>query len=145
VTTGFTLTADVPGGLVYKRLNGDEKKALIEQAGNVCAMCGSDNNLVIDHDHSTGFVRGVLCNRCNARLGQFESFSVAWMRSAVAYLKTDHAQYGLKFIREYFDHQHRDLMDELDRINREDDRVRKNLMAIENRKRALLEKLQCGS
>lgn len=31
-----------------------------------CALCGSsESSLVEDHNHSTGFVRGLLCKRCN--------------------------------------------------------------------------------
>ena len=34
-----------------------------------CEVCGSTTNLCIDHDHSTGKVRGTLCSRCNQALG----------------------------------------------------------------------------
>ena len=36
---------------------------------NYCEVCGSTINLYIDHDHSTGKVRGTLCSRCNQALG----------------------------------------------------------------------------
>ena len=34
-----------------------------------CAICGSLGNLVKDHDHQTGMVRGMLCIACNSREG----------------------------------------------------------------------------
>ena len=41
--------------------------------GNACAVCGTeDANLVIDHNHSSGAVRGLLCNSCNCALGHLK-------------------------------------------------------------------------
>ena len=34
-----------------------------------CEVCGSTFRLCIDHDHTTGNYRGVLCNNCNLALG----------------------------------------------------------------------------
>jgi hypothetical protein len=40
-----------------------------KQAGR-CACCGNlQKNLVVDHDHDTGRVRGLLCNNCNLMIG----------------------------------------------------------------------------
>jgi Recombination endonuclease VII len=38
------------------------------QAGR-CAVCGRVRDLVLDHDHATGLVRGWLCNSCNTTEG----------------------------------------------------------------------------
>lgn len=55
----------------------DYTKMLREQ-GNVCAVCGNEETgrnqfgllpLAIDHDHTTGQKRGLLCMRCNRALG----------------------------------------------------------------------------
>ncbi|HVI40683.1 MAG TPA: endonuclease VII domain-containing protein [Anaerovoracaceae bacterium] len=37
-----------------------------------CAICDSNKKLYVDHDHSSGKVRGLLCNRCNLKLGIIE-------------------------------------------------------------------------
>ncbi len=41
------------------------------RAGKSCEICGSTVRLCVDHDHSTGVIRGVLCTKCNAGLGMF--------------------------------------------------------------------------
>lgn len=46
--------------------------ALLERQHGVCAIsgCGSAKRLVVDHCHTTGAVRGILCNACNHTLGR---------------------------------------------------------------------------
>lgn len=40
--------------------------------GGLCKMCCSSEKLVVDHCHSTGKVRGLLCAICNLYLGLVE-------------------------------------------------------------------------
>ena len=48
-------------------------EALEVQQGGVCRICHvPDLKLVVDHDHDTGKVRGLLCIRCNTNLQWFE-------------------------------------------------------------------------
>lgn len=51
----------------------DYNMLLASQAGS-CAACGADvtdggRNAHVDHDHTTGRVRGILCHSCNVSLG----------------------------------------------------------------------------
>jgi Recombination endonuclease VII len=51
------------------------KQLLAEQGGN-CALCHepvSADEAVLDHEHSSGQVRGVLHRGCNAMLGHLEN------------------------------------------------------------------------
>jgi hypothetical protein len=34
-----------------------------------CAICGNPGDLVNDHDHQTGLIRGLLCRQCNTNEG----------------------------------------------------------------------------
>lgn len=36
---------------------------------NCCEVCGSNDQICVDHCHDTGYVRGTLCSRCNLALG----------------------------------------------------------------------------
>lgn len=59
----------------------DYEAMWLYQAG-LCAICWLRAKLVIDHDHRTGEVRGLLCHRCNLGLGQLRDAP----ERAVAYL-----------------------------------------------------------
>lgn len=54
----------------------EEYDALLAAQGGGCGICGrlprDDIALHVDHDHTTGRIRGLLCFRCNNALGDFE-------------------------------------------------------------------------
>lgn len=57
---------------LYGLAPGDFEAMLAAQGGG-CAVCGSPDwggrGPVVDHDHSLGDVRGILCQRCNVAAG----------------------------------------------------------------------------
>src|SRR3990170_3087451 len=61
-----------------------EYNALFEDQGGVCAICktSTEKVLVVDHNHQTGVVRGLLCSGCNAGLGQFKDNPERMIRAA---------------------------------------------------------------
>jgi hypothetical protein len=66
-------------------------EGLIAKQGGVCAVCGrpiEKGKEVIDHNHDTGKVRGVLHHRCNMVLG-FLYESADLCRRAAEYLDRD--------------------------------------------------------
>ena len=52
-----------------------EFRSLLKEQENACAICKGPfkgyRTIHTDHDHSTGKVRGLLCNNCNVGLGLF--------------------------------------------------------------------------
>lgn len=68
-------------------------EAILLKQGGACAICRSTDwgakGPTIDHDHKTGMVRGILCQKCNTTLGNFND-SAAMMRLAIEYLEDPH-------------------------------------------------------
>jgi hypothetical protein len=70
-----------------------EYLAMFDAQGGACAICRQDptegerpKSLHVDHNHSTGKVRGLLCNGCNRALG-FALDNPAILRAAADYLE----------------------------------------------------------
>lgn len=71
--------------------------AMLEAQGGACAIClkpcPSGKSLAVDHDHTTGAVRALLCIKCNQGIGQFDD-NPQLLQAAIRYLKS-HAPEGV--------------------------------------------------
>lgn len=54
------------------------------RSGKSCEVCDHPSE-VVDHDHTTGKIRGVLCGHCNLGLGHFED-NPDMLKAAAEYL-----------------------------------------------------------
>lgn len=79
---------------VYK-ITLEEFNEILNKQDNKCAICGMKETiknkwglkqLAIDHNHETGKVRGLLCDRCNRGLGYFKENTDSLLK-AILYLR----------------------------------------------------------
>ena len=50
----------------------EDYNRLLSSQNSQCAICGNiplSRGLMVDHNHTTGVVRGLLCSRCNFMIG----------------------------------------------------------------------------
>lgn len=99
--TAFSKNKQNPDGLRYnckkcqafyhiKRTYGLSKNdylSMLNEQNNGCKICGvSDVKLVVDHNHKTGKVRGLLCHNCNVAIGKLQESPELFFR-ALQYIK----------------------------------------------------------
>jgi hypothetical protein len=62
---------------------------MFKSQSGLCGICSNPLNSIseshVDHDHSTGSVRGLLCRECNTGLGKFKD-DTSLLFKAIAYL-----------------------------------------------------------
>lgn len=64
---------------------------MLDAQQNKCAICGTDASefnkaFAVDHCHTTGKVRGLLCWHCNTSIGKFKD-DVLLLQRAIDYLQ----------------------------------------------------------
>ena len=79
----------------YYNLKLQDYNKIKDKQNNVCAICGNINkrkhksgkifDLHVDHNHTTGKIRGLLCTKCNLGLGLFND-SIELLKDATKYL-----------------------------------------------------------
>lgn len=93
---GYKITPEVAREALLKNRFGitsaDYNKIFEEQDGK-CAICRKDQieftkRFAVDHDHTHGFIRGLLCDMCNRGIGCFYEDATA-IETAAKYLR-DH-------------------------------------------------------
>ena len=67
-----------------------EYDTMLEQQGGCCKVCGTADSggkgrFHVDHNHTTGKVRGLLCNGCNIGIGHLKDSPDVLLKAA-AYL-----------------------------------------------------------
>ena len=65
--------------------------SLLDAQGGVCAICGTDKcstgrRFAVDHNHSTGVIRGLLCQACNTGIGKLGE-DIQLLHRAITYLE----------------------------------------------------------
>ena len=69
----------------------EEVVQMRKDSNGICAICNREGlhhhkRLVIDHDHETGKVRGLICSRCNSAIG-FLGDDICNVENLLSYLK----------------------------------------------------------
>jgi hypothetical protein len=86
----------------YRNSISDETLADLKATVTQCVICGVEDKLVVDHDHQTGKVRGLLCNHCNRGLGHFRDdptlleFAAQYLYASADHPAWDKYKEGLK-------------------------------------------------
>jgi hypothetical protein len=72
-------------------INLEEYNNILEKQNHCCDVCGLHKSnftrqLAVDHCHTTGKIRGLLCSHCNLGLGKFKD-NINYLQSAINYLQ----------------------------------------------------------
>lgn len=70
----------------------EEYNLMLDKQGRCCAICGQHESvfsrrLAVDHNHSTGDIRGLLCGPCNSAIGQLKEDRKLFLK-AIEYLES---------------------------------------------------------
>jgi len=64
----------------------EDYNSMFRNQNGRCAICNRDGReLAVDHDHTTGKIRGLLCFSCNTSIGKFND-DISILKSAINYI-----------------------------------------------------------
>ena len=70
----------------------DEYKDIYNNQKGKCAICGTEKilgtkkGLLVDHDHNTNKIRGLLCTDCNSGIGKLKE-NIQILQNSITYLQ----------------------------------------------------------
>ncbi len=64
----------------------EDAKTLVENRTGMCKICSNVAPLVVDHCHTTGLVRGLICSPCNSVLG-YSKDNINTLKESIKYLE----------------------------------------------------------
>ena len=67
-------------------LSEKQARQLVADRTGICSICGNTTQLVVDHCHNTGRVRGLICSACNSVLG-YAKDNINTLSKAIEYLE----------------------------------------------------------
>lgn len=76
-------------------IDADTYNGMVERQKNLCAICGKPESttrngitkrLAIDHNHTTGKIRELLCHNCNTAIGKAKE-DITILEKMIAYLR----------------------------------------------------------
>lgn len=85
--------------LAHQRRQIKKTVRIEDHIGRPCPICTNTltrngyRRAVVDHDHMTGLLRGVLCNNCNTGLGKLGDSKIGLLR-AISYLTEGRARHA---------------------------------------------------
>ncbi|MFN2595408.1 MAG: endonuclease VII domain-containing protein [Actinomycetota bacterium] len=77
----------------YRRKYGiglDDYNRMVAEQSGLCPICRKRPAVHVDHNHKTGKVRAILCEKCNGGMGLFRE-DLRVMRNAIRYLNGERA------------------------------------------------------
>lgn len=81
---------DVKARFTHYGITETDYNRMFEEQEGKCKICGRhqsdmETSLAIYHDHNTGIVRGLLCNKCNVAIGLLND-NIGSLQAAIQYL-----------------------------------------------------------
>ena len=94
-----TYRNEINRGMFRDSISDENLKRLKKQITS-CQICGKKEDLVVDHNHKTNVVRGILCNHCNRGIGHFLD-NESLLELAIKYLIRT-KNFSINYWKDYF-------------------------------------------